>query len=140
MKRIIFILLISLVALPSFAQEQPTPITAADVDPRIVEVFGNDLQTLVLNDPHRLRALNQILFERHEIIVEPYTSGEKYTKLSTIPLFKYSNPNLERDTVFDRDTFNILKYDLQFYAPSVKIYRVDNTDFLIVVHPQTLRK
>lgn len=140
MKKIVYLFLFSLVTLPSLVQAQSATISATDVDPRIVEVFGDDLQTLVLNDPHRLRALNQILFERHEIIVEPYTTGEKYTKLSTIPLFKYSNPNLVRDVVFDRDTFNILKYDLQFYAPADKIYRVDNTDFLIVVHPQTLRK
>src|SRR5690606_34809876 len=140
MKKIHLILLISFLACTSYAQEQPTNLTANDVDPRIVEVFADDLQTLVMNDPHRLRALYHILFDRHVFIEVPYSADEKYPKLSSMPLFKYSNPNLQRDQVFNKETFNILKYDLQFYAPTDKIYRVDNTDFLIVVHPQTLRK
>ncbi|HEX8562839.1 MAG TPA: hypothetical protein VF676_07665 [Flavobacterium sp.] len=139
MKKMQLLLVISLFTFTMFSQEQQQLPATASVDQRIVEVFGDQLQQLVLNDALRLRDLNAILFERYEITEVPYSNDEKYTKLSEVPLFNFYNPGLVRDTAFDRDTFNILKYDMRFFAKSDIIYRVDNTNYIIVIHPQNLR-
>jgi hypothetical protein len=79
------------------------------IDPKIREVYAAHTEEQVSNDPDRLRALNDILQHRLTIVWSPPASGEKYTKLSSMNLFRVYNPELKRDTVFDIATFNPLK-------------------------------
>ena len=44
---------------------------------------------------------------------------------------------ITRDTNFDQSSFNILKYDLNFFSPHTKVYRIDNTDWLIIINPKS---
>ena len=113
---------------------------SAGIDKRIVEVFGNQLENLVLNDTQRLSDLTDILDNRTEIIEQKNTSNEKYVKLSSVSLFNKYNQNLERDKIFNKNNFNVLKYDLEFFAKSVKVYRIDNTNYLLVIQPQILKR
>lgn len=138
MKKTCLLLLITFFSLQSFGQKvAESAVNPASVDQRIVEVFGDQLATLVLNDPQRLKSLNDILLNRTEIKKIPIGTRDKYVKLSTMPLFNKYNPNLQRDVPFNKDNFNVLKYNLEFFARSTKIYRIDNTDLVIVIHPQT---
>ena len=114
--------------------------STSNVDPRIKEVYGDQLQTLVLNDKDRFKALNDILFVRTSFVVEKYTPSEKYVKLSEVKLFNKYNPALTRDVVFDKNTFNVLKYSFNLYSKEVQKYRVDNTDYLIVFITQSLKQ
>ena len=110
------------------------------VDPRIIEVYANQLDVLVLSDNQRLNDLNDILLKRTEIVVEKYRQDEKFLKLFSMPLFNKYNINLKKDTVFTVETFNVLKYNLEFFSKFDKVYRIDNTDFILIIHPQTFNK
>jgi len=114
--------------------------TTISVDSRIREVYGDQLQTLVLNDKDRFKALNDILFLRTSFVEEKYNPSEKYLKLSEVKLFNKYNPNLVRDVVFDKNTFNVLKYSFNLYSKNIQKYRVDNTDYLIVFISQSLKQ
>lgn len=141
MKNLHVLLLVSFFSLNSFSQEYSFKSdNSSSVDKRIVEVFGAQLEELVLKDSQRFKDLNSILFDRTEILIEKFNSKEKYTKLSSVPLFNKYNPSLFRDKTFRKDSFNILKYNLEFFSQYDKVYRVDNTDFIIVIHPQILNK
>jgi hypothetical protein len=110
--------------------------TTLNVDPRIIEVYGDQLQTLVLNVPNRLYDLTDILNNRVKIEELKYDKDEKFLKFSSVDLFLNSNPNLKRDAVVDNNNFNPLKYNLRFHANYTLIYRIDNTDKVIVIYPQ----
>lgn len=113
----------------------------SNVDPRIVEVFGNQLQKLVLEDKDRLDGLNFLLEKRVKVVIEPYATFEAYPKLSEFALFDFYNKELIRDNDFDVNNFNVLKYNLNFFSnQQTMYYRVDNTDYLIKILPQNLKE
>lgn len=136
MKQLIIALIYFTLATPVCAQQaQVEP-----VNPKIIEVFADKTQELVVNNSDRLALYNDYLENRVKVIESPKSGDDKYAKLSTIPLMNKYNPNLTRDVVFDPTNFNALKYALDILPKSPMIYRVDNTDYLIVIQPQTLNK
>lgn len=114
--------------------------TTLNVDPRIIEVYGDQLQTLVLDVPNRLRDLNDILQNRVKIEVRSLGENEKYLKFSEVELFNKYNLNLTRDTEINEANFNPLKYSFQFHASTRLVYRIDDTDKAIVIYPQQFLK
>jgi hypothetical protein len=111
-------------------------IFAQQVNPKILEVYGDKTQEIIQNDPERIKVLNDLLMNRIKILESPAVGEDKYTKLSTVPLQNKYNPDLKRDIVFDPANFNPLKYGMNFFTSEVQIYRVDNTDYLIVIEQQ----
>ncbi|MBW3518212.1 hypothetical protein [Flavobacterium sp. NKUCC04_CG] len=108
--------------------------TAAVIDPRIQEVYRDNMK-LLASDPWRVKALERLLTERIEIIEVAPSADEKDVKLSTMPLFNKYNRNLRRDEAFDINNFNVLKYDLNFFANFRISYRIDNTNYIIKINP-----
>jgi hypothetical protein len=109
---------------------------AQQVNAKIQEVYGDKTQEIVQNDPERIKVLTDLLENRIKIMESPAVGEDKYTKLSTVPLANKYNPSLQRDVVFDPATFNPLKYSMNFFTSQTQIYRVDNTDYLIVIQQQ----
>lgn len=109
-------------------------LKAIDIDERIKEVYGNQVSILEKNSK-RLDVLNDILFNRTLIIEEPYLEYEKYQKLSAFPLFNKYNPDVKAEIEFDKDSFNVLKYDLPFFLIYPVKYRIDGTNFIVVINP-----
>lgn len=112
---------------------------AQQVNAKIQEVYGDKTQELVLNDPIRLDFLNDLLDNRVKIIESPLSNDEKEIKLSSVVLLNKYNPSLTRDVVFDPLNFNPLKYNFAFSSQVPVVYRVDNTNYLIIIQPQTLK-
>lgn len=110
--------------------------SAQQVNAKIQEVYGDKTQEIAQNDPERIKLLNDLLDNRIKIIESPIVGEDKYTKLSSVPLLNKYNTNLERDLTFDPANFNPLKYSMNFFTSEVQIYRVDNTDYLIVIQQQ----
>jgi hypothetical protein len=123
-----------------FAATNISSLSAQQIHSKIQEVYADKTQELVGNDPARLDFLNDLLDNRINIIESELTPTDKYTKLSSVTLLNKYNSSLTRDAVFDPLTFNPLKYNFPLSASKTIIYRVDNTDYLIVIHPQTLKK
>lgn len=109
---------------------------AQQVNAKIQEVYGDKTQEIAQNDPERIKLLNDLLDNRIKIIESPIVGEDKYTKLSSVPLLNKYNTNLKRDLIFDPANFNPLKYSMNFFTSEVQIYRVDNTDYLIVIQQQ----
>lgn len=114
---------------------------AQQINPKIQAIYGSKMLEFAQNNPEHLARLNDLLDNRIKVIESPATTAEdKYIKLSSVELLNKYNPDLKRDLVYDPNTFNPLKYNLNFFSNSAVVYRIDNTDFLIVITPQTLNK
>ena len=73
---------------------------------------------------------------RVEIKTIPQSAAENYTLLSSVGLKNKYNPALQRDNAqtFNPANFNPFKYFFEFATKTDKIYRVDQTDYVIIVH------
>lgn len=78
------------------------------------------------------------IISRIEVKTEPYQSNETYKPLSAILLKNKCNPAMTRDELnFNPANFNPLKYFLNWYPATDTKYRVDNSSYIIVVHPKS---
>ena len=112
---------------------------AQQVNSKIQEVYGDKTQQIMKNEPERIIALNDLLDNRIKIVVSPVVGEDKYTKLSSVELLNKHNLNLKRDEGFDPNNFNALKYNMNFFNSQALVYRVDNTDYIIVIKPQSVK-
>ena len=112
---------------------------AQQVNSKIQEVYGDKTQQIMKNEPERIIALNDLLDNRIKIVVSPVVGEDKYTKLSSVELLNKYNLNLKRDEGFDPNNFNALKYNMNFFNSQAVVYRVDNTDYIIVIKPQSVK-
>jgi len=73
---------------------------------------------------------------RFEIIIESPLPGETYPKLSGLSLINKYNQQLQNNwQSFNPEQFNPMKYQFNLNAGEDIKYRVDNTDYVIVIHP-----
>jgi len=100
----------------------------------LIEVYGESLQKNVLNNPQRLRSIKNIIRNRVEILNLP-NYPKDYKLLSQVPLFNKYNSSLKREA-FRKTTFNPLRYTFDFYTNETQVFRVDNTDYYIVIKSQ----
>lgn len=100
---------------------------------KIQEVYGSYWNEVIKVDKDRQKVLTDLLENRVEIIDQPFVEGEKYDKLLSVPLFNKYNSQLEKDVQFDLDTFNILKYDLNFFSSREQVYRIDGTNYIVYI-------
>jgi len=129
MKRL-SLLLASMLVMNAAAQESKSSIE------KIYEVYGSAWDEIVAIDSQRQSVFIDLLENRVEIALVPYEKGEKYTPLSTVPLFNKFNSSIKADETFDPENFNILKYDLPFFSMRNLSYRVDGTDYVIFIKSQ----
>ncbi len=62
---------------------------------------------------------------------------ETYTNLSKVGIRNKVNPDLKNDYAdFSVEKFNPLKYFFNFYSASQMNYRVDNTNYMIIIVPR----
>ena len=103
----------------------------------INEVYDEYAQQFILDNPNKLKSIKNILRNRVKIYEEKVKDLSSLKKLSQVSLFKTFNDKLERDIVFNPNTFNPLKYDFNYNSrEKTKRYRVDNTNYLIVIRSQ----
>ena len=112
------------------------PLTSAELA-LINEVYGNTANANVLDKPQRLKDTKNILRNRVEIKNIPNPSDQKpCTLLSEVPLLDYYVSDLQRDTDFSPQNFNPLKYLFNYYSYGTHMYRVDNTNYFIIIKSQ----
>lgn len=112
------------------------PLTSAE-SALINEVYGNTANDNILDKPQRLKDIKNILRNRVEIKSVPNARDQKAcTLLSEVPLMDYYVSNLQRDTSFNPQNFNPLKYLFNFYSHGTHMYRVDNTNYFIIIKSQ----
>ena len=116
-----------------FNQNVKDPLNTLEKN-MLKEVYGETLQKNVLNNPQRLRSIKNIIRNRVEILNLP-NYPKNYKLLSQVPLFNKYNSSLKREA-FHKTTFNPLRYTFDFYTNKTQVFRVDNTDYYIVIKSQ----
>jgi len=127
-------------------QKHPLPVVSYDQNVnaplnsserlKLEEVYADKLQSYVLSKPERLKAIKNILRNRVQILEYSNPQDQKEcTLLSEVSLFDYY-ADLERDPFFNKNTFNPLKYNFDFYSRGSHMYRVDNTNYYILIKSQ----
>ena len=106
-----------------------------EIKQKIQEVYQNRTDQ-ILNNPTQKNYFVNLLEHRIKVLEQPEVSNEKYPKLSSVALNNKLNPDLKRDESFDPTTFNPLKYDLKFTSTTKEVYRIDNTNYIVLILPQ----
>lgn len=128
-KLILSMLLLSVMGL-TFAQTQKTQVIA---DPRVIEVFGQETVTFYLeNNPSMIQYYNFFLENSYTIQDMPQ---EKMGELQNIPELKLKE-NFQTDiidyTEKGLENLNIMKFDFQIDPNVGPIFRLGNTNRLII--------
>ena len=105
---------------------------------KLDNAYGSELKNQILDRPVRLKDIKDILRNRVFIYKENIKNLSKIPLLSNVPVFDIYNHKLKRP-VFKRNDFNPLLYNFNFFSKTKQIYRVDNTNFLIVIKPRELK-
>jgi hypothetical protein len=121
------------------AQAQKTVYTfqAHQVDNFINEVYGDQAQTMIFSNKQRYQTLRKLILERMQIIRQAEIRDKKYPKISEVGILNMYNKELKHDGFFNKNTFNPLKYNLEFFDRNgLRAYRIDNTEYLLIIQPQ----
>ncbi|WP_282044294.1 hypothetical protein [Winogradskyella flava] len=103
----------------------------------IEEVYKGWAAKEILDNPLRLKQIKHLLRNRIRIIKIDIKAKQKSCQLlSEIELFNHYNKDLKRDELFNKDKFNPLKYDFNFYSSIPVMYRVDGTNYYIQIMSQ----
>lgn len=117
----------------NYPKNVDAPLTKVEKQ-QIDEVYASQAVNLIYNNEDELKAFKHLLRNRIEIYEELDASKQKKCKLlSEIPLNKQYNSSLKRHKSFDLKTFNPLKYKLAFFGKGTYLYRIDNTNYFILV-------
>ncbi len=122
----------------TFADNVNAPLTPTELA-QITEAFGDYTAQYVLDNPRILRNIKNIL--RNRVVVKEVTNPKERKdcdNLSTVPLFDSFVSDIRRDDYFNPNTFNPLKYNFDFYSMSSYMYKVDNTNYYIMIKSQFL--
>lgn len=112
------------------------PLTQTELE-KIKEVYQESTKDQVLDKPMHLKRIKHLLRNRIEIItIDIIEKQRPCPLLSEIELFNHYNRNLQRDALFNKNTFNPLKYNFEFFASTPKMYRVDGTNYFIQIKSQ----
>ena len=101
------------------------------------EVYGSFLKSEILDRPTRVLAMKEIF--RNRVVVREISNPESQKPcpfLSQVPIFDSFVSGLTREVTFKVSTFNPVKYDFEFHSDKNQIFRVDNTDYFIIIKPQ----
>lgn len=120
---------------PLVAQSEFIKLNVSNFDTYLNEVYLDQISYVHLNNSRHYNRLFELMNNRMFITYFPYHDTEKYENLSDMPLFNIYNPELMYDTLFDLDTFNPFKYDLDFFPRLTKFYRIAETDYALIIYP-----
>jgi hypothetical protein len=120
----------------NFNENTNSPFTDVELN-KLEQVYGSYLEKEILNRPSRVLAMKEILRNRVVIKLDNNVINHKPCPLlSEVSLFNAFVSNLKRDRTFDPLNFNPLKYNFEFHAPTIQRFRVDNSNYFIVIKPQ----
>ena len=107
------------------------PFTNLEIQ-KLEYVYGDKLKKYVLDKPSRVKDIKHIFRNRVLIQNEDVKDISNYPLLSSVPVFDVFN-NKMIIPAFNKDSFNPLIYNFNFNSKRRLIYRVDNTNYLIVI-------
>lgn len=133
--RVSLTLLVAQMSCLSFGQTITQQLNPEEISNRISQVFGNDF---VLNNPTLVTAFGEVMTQRIEYRMVEQNPDEKYVLLSSFLLNTKVNQALQgvNPESFNVNTFNPLAYLIEFFSNKAQMIRIDNTDYVMVIHPR----
>lgn len=98
-------------------------------DARLVELYGTYAEELT---PEQI-AWEQSKLDRTEVRKMPITVGENLQKLSSVKVITKFVPTLTMESRFNPEKINPLKYAINFVNKEDQIFRIDNTEYVLIV-------
>lgn len=123
MKKTILIALFLGGCLAASAQSNTAP------DARITAVYGSFASRLNTEQLEWLR----VKLQRSQIVQQPYTAGETYPRLSSLKVVNKYIPGLQADDFSQPQQVNPLKYVISFQESKDQVYRIDGTDYVLLI-------
>lgn len=102
------------------------------LDAKLREVYGTNFFN---SKPELKQQFVRLLNERVRYVQELYSPDEKYPSVQAQGLQNKQNSSLQAHTIFDEQQFNPLIYKLDFFSKQTQVYRIDNSDYLLVIDP-----
>lgn len=141
-KQSLFLLFLSLSLFVNFQSDAQSK---SEYDPAFKAKVEKDASEYFKNAPQFRTAEYMPMYleklSRVEIKTKPIETGENYVLLSSLVLLNKYNPLLKRDDAasFNPETFNPLKYNFYYFPKKDVTYRVDRTNYIIIIHPQEVK-
>jgi len=98
-------------------------------DARLVELYGAYAEQLT---PEQI-AWEQSKLDRTEVRKMPITVGENLQNLSSVKVITKFVPTLTMESKFNPEKINPLKYAINFVSKEDQIFRIDNTEYVLIV-------
>lgn len=123
----------------SYGQTLAQPLVTEDIINRIAYVYGSEFVTA---NPTLVTAYGEMLATRIEYRSVPQDTHEKYPLLSSYPVYNKVNPSIQGVDFanFHVEQFNPLMYNLEFFSDQSQIIRIDDTNYLMIIHPVNTTK
>jgi len=128
-------MLVFFFGMTSATAQNKTLYSKEQIEANIREVFSDQADALVYGKSTQRLKLITDFFNRITIKFAPEYHGKKFKLLSSLDLLNKYNPNLKRESVFDPEHFNALKYQFDIASKDKQVYRADGTDYIIIVSP-----
>lgn len=116
-------------------EKEKINIQVNKIEGYINEVYSAQNVLIKESRPNVHRGLTELLNKR-VYFLKSNKVIEKATLISSQPLFNKYNQNIQNYTVFNPSSFNPLRYNLPFWSVSASIYRLDGTDYYLVIEGQ----
>ncbi len=138
MRKIVFIFLF-FVSLISFSQKNDSGrFSEAFINKCIADVYGNKAVTLDRKSKsNRIKFLFDLMRNRIVVVYEPNEGEKDYKSTNVLKVFSKYNKGAKNDVTYNKNTFNPLKYinSINLNSSSNQIYRIANSDYLMIVLP-----
>ncbi|PSG91769.1 hypothetical protein [Aurantibacter aestuarii] len=103
----------------------------------IVEAYSLEYLNLVQKNKSLEIRFKDILRNRVRLTEVVYKEKlDLYPLLSSIGFYTEFNKNLDKDKAFNKENFNVLKYNFNFDSDINYAVRIDNTNFILRVDSQ----
>tara|TARA_B100001175_G_C19512590_1_gene644893 strand:+ start:2615 stop:3049 length:435 start_codon:yes stop_codon:yes gene_type:complete len=114
-----------------FNENVNKPFTVTESN-NIIEAFGEESFTRIKKNTVLEKNIKDILRNRVKVLIKEFQANENIPKLSSISEINFP-------TRFTKQEFNPLVYDFDFNDKKNQIFRVDKTDYIIIIKPRKLK-
>jgi len=114
-----------------FNENVSSPFTVTESS-NIIEAYGEESFTRIKKNIVFEKNIKDILRNRVSVLIKKFQPNENIPKLSSVS-------NINSPTTFTKSKFNPLLYDFDFNDKKSQIFRVDKTDYIILINPRKLK-
>lgn len=134
---LLLIVLLTLMSTLSYGQiSQRNSYSNQFIRDCIIEVFQDQADDLVFNsNSNRLQVITNFYKKQLFIEYRPELREKEFESTDDLKLNNKYNPSLLRDNSYLISTFNPLKYNIQISPLNKMMYRIADTDYIIIVVP-----